>query len=97
MQSCLTPGEQEATFEDMMNLGEAELCRKAGYAKIKQCCHQALEWGFQYAWVDTCCTALKKRSTLRSLWLYNKKVRKKGKKKKTSKPDAGTNGQIRRE
>lgn len=50
-----TWGTAEVTFQDMTSLGEAELCRKVGYAKIKQCCRQALEWGFRYAWIDTNC------------------------------------------
>jgi hypothetical protein len=30
--------------------------QKYGYAKIKGCCQQAASNGFDWAWVDTCCT-----------------------------------------
>lgn len=42
----------EVSFQDLQN-GTGEL--KAGYEKIRRCCETALNDGFEYAWVDTCC------------------------------------------
>jgi hypothetical protein len=47
-----TWGGVEVLFEDIRN-GTA--ISKGGYAKIKNCCDLALEHGFEYVWVDTCC------------------------------------------
>ncbi|CZR65482.1 uncharacterized protein PAC_15382 [Phialocephala subalpina] len=59
-----TWGEGEVTFIDM----EVGLLNKvwtgenfeapgqqAGWRKVKVCCEQAVEDGFQYVWIDTCC------------------------------------------
>ena len=45
-------GNEEVSLQDMQN-GTA--VQKAGYAKIKLCCDQAVKDGLQYSWVDTCC------------------------------------------
>ncbi|KAF2093673.1 HET-domain-containing protein [Rhizodiscina lignyota] len=47
-----TWGLEEVTFQDMQN-GKA--ASKTGYEKIQSCCDQAVEDGFQYCWIDTCC------------------------------------------
>ncbi|VTT72085.1 unnamed protein product, partial [Fusarium fujikuroi] len=43
---------QEVTLQDMQNNKGTE---RSGYTKIKQACALALENGYGYAWVDTCC------------------------------------------
>ncbi|KAF4439410.1 beta transducin [Fusarium acutatum] len=43
---------EEVTFQDMQNKKGME---RSGYNKIKQACALALENGYGYAWVDTCC------------------------------------------
>jgi hypothetical protein len=53
-----TWGEDEVTFEDMMDGREKE---KKGYIKIVNTCRLAEERGISYAWVDTCC--IDKRSS----------------------------------
>ncbi|ENH68009.1 Vegetative incompatibility protein HET-E-1 [Fusarium oxysporum f. sp. cubense race 1] len=47
-----TWGEDEVTFEDMIDGQEKE---KKGYIKIVNTCRLAKERGILYAWVDTCC------------------------------------------
>lgn len=42
----------EVSLQDMQN-GTA--IGKAGYAKLKLCCDQAVKDGLDYSWVDTCC------------------------------------------
>lgn len=44
--------DDEVSFQDLQ-AGRAT--NKAGYAKIKLCCTQAVQDGLAYAWVDTCC------------------------------------------
>ena len=44
--------EDEVTLQDAMGPRAVE---KAGWAKIKYTCDQALKDGLKYAWVDTCC------------------------------------------
>ncbi|KAE9368926.1 HET-domain-containing protein, partial [Stipitochalara longipes BDJ] len=34
---------------------EEQISHRAGYKKIQDCCAKALEAGFQYVWIDTCC------------------------------------------
>jgi hypothetical protein len=48
-----TWGDQEVSLQDMHFGSSVE--EKDGYIKIKKCCSQALQDGFEYAWVDTCC------------------------------------------
>jgi hypothetical protein len=48
-----TWGEDEVTFHDMADLDTAR--KKQAFAKIEQCCRQALRDGLSWAWVDTCC------------------------------------------
>ncbi|KAH9239310.1 hypothetical protein K456DRAFT_1278621 [Colletotrichum gloeosporioides 23] len=43
----------EASFQDVGNT-EA-MASKPGWAKINQTCRLALEQGYSYAWIDTCC------------------------------------------
>ncbi|KAN0094101.1 Heterokaryon incompatibility protein (HET) domain containing protein [Hyaloscypha variabilis] len=33
----------------------ADISKKEGYRKFQYCCQQALEDGFKYVWIDTCC------------------------------------------
>jgi len=44
--------EAEVTFQDMK---DGQRPGKKGFQKIVQFCQQAVEDGFQYAWIDTCC------------------------------------------
>lgn len=46
------PAKDEVSFYDI-NSGSARL--KKGYAKVQGCCTQALEDGFSYIWIDSCC------------------------------------------
>ncbi|KAH6702877.1 heterokaryon incompatibility protein-domain-containing protein [Leptodontidium sp. MPI-SDFR-AT-0119] len=48
-----TWGEDEVTLQDMSTPAEAE--KKAGYAKLSGCCKKAVEDGYSYVWIDTCC------------------------------------------
>jgi hypothetical protein len=45
--------EEEVTLED---LTKSKATGKKGYKKIELCCAQAAKDGFEYVWVDTCCT-----------------------------------------
>ncbi|KAK4152984.1 heterokaryon incompatibility protein-domain-containing protein [Chaetomidium leptoderma] len=45
--------EDEVTFQDMADLDAAR--KKKGFAKIEQCCRQAVRDAFDWAWIDTCC------------------------------------------
>jgi hypothetical protein len=48
-----TWGTEEVSFQDI-SLPVSDLEGRAGYQKIKSCCHEALNDGFQYVWIDTC-------------------------------------------
>jgi len=48
-----TWGEEEVSFQDMQT-GSNE--QKAGFTKIKSCCALAASEGWEYVWIDTCCT-----------------------------------------
>ncbi|KAK4183893.1 heterokaryon incompatibility protein-domain-containing protein [Podospora australis] len=48
-------GPDEVTFQDLSQLSRTALQKKKGYAKISGCCARAIEDGYRYAWVDTCC------------------------------------------
>jgi hypothetical protein len=52
-----TWGDAEVAFQDVHKLRDETYAfeEKAGYAKIKGCCTQAVKDGFKYAWIDTCC------------------------------------------
>ncbi|PSN73856.1 HET-domain-containing protein [Corynespora cassiicola Philippines] len=47
-----TWGEEEVTFQDI-NDGSGR--QKRGWSKIQNCCKIAKRYGYEYAWVDTCC------------------------------------------
>jgi hypothetical protein len=53
-----TWGDEELSFQDIQR---PEAREKKGYNKIRLCCDQASQDGFEYAWVDTCC--IDKRSS----------------------------------
>ncbi|KAK4462876.1 heterokaryon incompatibility protein-domain-containing protein [Cladorrhinum samala] len=50
-----TWGPDEVSFQDLSQLSKPALKKKTGYDKIAGCCARALEDGYQYVWVDTCC------------------------------------------
>ncbi|KAK4159888.1 heterokaryon incompatibility protein-domain-containing protein [Cladorrhinum sp. PSN259] len=50
-----TWGPEEVSFQDLSLLGKSALKKKAGYDKIVGCCARAVEDGYQYVWIDTCC------------------------------------------
>ncbi|KAI0529889.1 heterokaryon incompatibility protein-domain-containing protein [Xylaria digitata] len=50
-----TWGPGEVTLQDWQSLSTAELELKEGYRKIDHCCKQALEDGYGWVWIDTCC------------------------------------------
>lgn len=45
--------DDEVSFQDFRDISLAR--RMKGFNKIKYCCEQAAEDGFEWAWVDTCC------------------------------------------
>ncbi|KAI0175067.1 heterokaryon incompatibility protein-domain-containing protein [Pestalotiopsis sp. NC0098] len=47
--------QQECTLQSMQEPVRSNVTSRDGYQKIKQCCAQAVEDGFEWAWVDTCC------------------------------------------
>lgn len=48
--------EREISFLEMETIDEHhELKESKSFDKIKNCCKQAAEVGFEYAWIDTCC------------------------------------------
>jgi len=49
-----TWGSEEVSFQDIQR-PHWQISNYAGYKKIKDCCAKALEAGFQYVWIDTCC------------------------------------------
>jgi hypothetical protein len=49
-----TWGPEEVSFQDIQGPHE-RILNKAGYKKIQKCCAKALEAGFKYVWIDTCC------------------------------------------
>ncbi|KAK4114354.1 HET-domain-containing protein [Canariomyces notabilis] len=49
-----TWGDEEGSFQDMTDR-PASLTSKAGYLKIVGTCRVALEEGYEWAWVDSCC------------------------------------------
>jgi hypothetical protein len=71
-----TWGDDEVLFDDLRN-GTAE--SKRGYAKIIKCCNLALEHGFEYVWVDTCCIDKSSSSELQeaicSMYAWYKKAK----------------------
>ncbi|KAI8944620.1 heterokaryon incompatibility protein-domain-containing protein [Xylaria longipes] len=50
-----TWGLEEVTLQDWQSLSAAELELKEGYRKIDYCCRQAIQDGYEWVWVDTCC------------------------------------------
>ncbi|KAK0639810.1 heterokaryon incompatibility protein-domain-containing protein [Cercophora newfieldiana] len=51
-----TWGPEELTCQDLLTAASRAIAKKkAGFAKIAGCCARALEDGYEYAWVDTCC------------------------------------------
>jgi hypothetical protein len=49
-----TWGSEEVSFQDIQGPRE-KIEHRAGYKKIEDCCAKALEEGFSYVWIDTCC------------------------------------------
>lgn len=49
-----TWGDEEVIFQDLQAGPEAASARK-GFNKIRRCCEQAVNDGYEWAWVDTCC------------------------------------------
>ncbi|KAK3300585.1 heterokaryon incompatibility protein-domain-containing protein [Chaetomium fimeti] len=56
-----TWAEEEVTYEDFQTLSADALRAKKGYAKVVDCCWQAMADGYNWVWVDTCC--IDKRSS----------------------------------
>jgi len=49
-----TWGSEEVSFQDIQGSHE-KISHRAGFIKIRDCCAKALEAGFRYVWIDTCC------------------------------------------
>ncbi|KAJ8117063.1 hypothetical protein OPT61_g1664 [Boeremia exigua] len=47
--------EGEILFEDLIDSSEQGLHSKSDFLKVKHTCKQALQDGYQYVWIDTCC------------------------------------------
>ncbi|KAF2726560.1 hypothetical protein EJ04DRAFT_397086, partial [Polyplosphaeria fusca] len=47
--------DEEVSFADMMDPAGSKAQSKKGFAKIEASCHKALQLGYSYAWIDTCC------------------------------------------
>ncbi|KDR74963.1 hypothetical protein GALMADRAFT_249933 [Galerina marginata CBS 339.88] len=47
-----TWGDDEVSFLDLPAPAARSM---AGYAKVKKCCEQGIQDGFEYVWIDTCC------------------------------------------
>jgi hypothetical protein len=45
--------DDEVLFEDLQDISRAS--KKAGFAKIRFCCNQALKDHVKFVWIDTCC------------------------------------------
>jgi Heterokaryon incompatibility protein (HET) len=44
---------EEVLYHDILNhTGQTKL----GWSKVKSCCRRTREDGFEYVWIDTCCT-----------------------------------------
>jgi hypothetical protein len=53
-----TWGDDEVSFQEFTQASETKndrITTKAGYRKIVATCEQAMNDGYRYAWVDTCC------------------------------------------
>ena len=51
-----TWGHDELTCQDLLTASSRAIAKKkVGFAKIAGCCARAVEDGYEYAWVDTCC------------------------------------------
>ncbi|KAK7461061.1 hypothetical protein VKT23_008990 [Stygiomarasmius scandens] len=46
--------DEEVSYREFLD-GGSNVESKPGYKKIREACSKALELGFQYLWVDTCC------------------------------------------
>jgi hypothetical protein len=44
---------EEVSFKDIET--GLDISKKEGYRKLQYCCQHALEDGFKYVWIDTCC------------------------------------------
>jgi hypothetical protein len=71
------PAGSEITFQDIQSLSP-EMKDRQGYAKITNCCTQALRHGFDWAWVDTCCidksSSAELSESINSMFSYYKKA-----------------------
>lgn len=68
----------EVTFQDMMgNIESAK--QKKGYKKVESCCMQALEYGLNFAWIDTCCidksSSAELSEAINSMWSWYRDAR----------------------
>ena len=69
--------EEEVTFQDM-SAGLAKE-KKLGWRKIQFCCKQAVQDGFSWAWIDTCCidktSSAELSESINSMYEWYKKSR----------------------
>ena len=47
--------EDEVLYTDITHPDPSIARRKSGFSKLEQSCRLALQTGFEYAWLDTCC------------------------------------------
>ena len=50
-----TWGDDEVSFEDLLQKASSELEKWEGYSKIRSCCTLAASAGYDFVWIDTCC------------------------------------------
>lgn len=46
----------EVLFADMQDLQSGRARSKRGWSKVERFCQKAAEDGFEWCWIDTCCT-----------------------------------------
>ncbi|KAB8291641.1 hypothetical protein EYC80_006441 [Monilinia laxa] len=71
-----TWGEEEVLFHDLSN---PEHRYKKGYPKVEGCCQQAIQDGFHFVWIDTCCidksSSAELSESINSMYAWYEKAR----------------------
>jgi len=71
-----TWGDEEVSYRDMQGPNCKEM---RGFTKIKNCCAQAAQDGFDYVWIDTCCidktSSAELSEAINSMYLWYKNAR----------------------
>jgi hypothetical protein len=66
--------EDEVLFEDIQRTSVSDWIVKKGFFKIKHTCQQALEDGYSFVWIDTCCinkdSSAELSEAINSMWRW---------------------------